>query len=198
MTDNILTEKEFPDDNEAVAAPTDEDHEAALQNVALTSDEENEDEGGLRAWLSVAGSFLVYFASFGIVNSFGFFQTYYQLNYLSGYPASEIAFIGTLQITLMYLSGSVAGALFDIYGLKVSPCHLTARNCLPLLSICIHSPLWADPDRFSHSPLPSRIIYGSSLFPNRCFSDLPLLLEYSLLLRSSDNISRADVHWQWV
>lgn len=31
-------------------------------------------EGGLQAWLAVAGSFLVYFASFGVINSFGTFQ----------------------------------------------------------------------------------------------------------------------------
>lgn len=80
---------------------------------------EPEQEGDLRAWLAIVGSFLVYFATFGVVNSFGFFQTFYQLDYLKDYSPSTISFIGTLQITLMYLSGAVAGALFDTYGLKV-------------------------------------------------------------------------------
>ena len=31
-------------------------------------------EGGTWAWLAVLGSFLVYFASFGVINSFGTFQ----------------------------------------------------------------------------------------------------------------------------
>ncbi|KAI3540353.1 hypothetical protein CSPX01_08265 [Colletotrichum filicis] len=75
-------------------------------------------EGGTQAWLAVAGSFLVYFASFGVVNSFGFFQTFYQQEYLKNYSPTAISFIGTLQITLMYLSGAVAGALFDLYGPK--------------------------------------------------------------------------------
>lgn len=76
-------------------------------------------EGGAEAWLTVAGSALVYFASFGFINSFGFFQDYYQLDFLSNYAPSTIAFIGTLQITLMYVMGPVAGALFDAFGLKV-------------------------------------------------------------------------------
>ncbi|KAF9878019.1 hypothetical protein CkaCkLH20_04595 [Colletotrichum karsti] len=99
---------------------------SGLEGGSATQDEvppcpDDEDiypEGGKKAWLSVLGSFLVYFASFGVVNSFGFFQTFYQHEYLSNYSPSTISFIGTLQITLLYLSGSVAGALFDLYGPK--------------------------------------------------------------------------------
>ncbi|KAL8826254.1 MAG: hypothetical protein Q9191_003921, partial [Dirinaria sp. TL-2023a] len=79
----------------------------------------DEKEGSVDAWLTVAGSGLVYFASFGFINSFGFFQDFYQSNFLSDYAPSKIAFIGTLQVTLMYLIGPVAGALFDAFGLKV-------------------------------------------------------------------------------
>jgi hypothetical protein len=77
-------------------------------------------EGGTRAWLTVVGSALVYFASFGFMNSFGYFQDFYQNDYYPRYTASTIAFIGTLQISLMYIVGPVAGALFDSYGIKVS------------------------------------------------------------------------------
>ncbi|GME37345.1 Mfs general substrate transporter [Neofusicoccum parvum] len=80
---------------------------------------ENHDaEGGLQSWLTVAGSALVYFASFGYMNSFGFFQDYYQHGYLENYAPSSIAFIGTLQLGLMNLVGPVAGVLFDAYGLN--------------------------------------------------------------------------------
>ncbi|KAJ4355487.1 uncharacterized protein N0V89_003503 [Didymosphaeria variabile] len=78
-------------------------------------------EGGARAWLTVVGSALVYFASFGFMNSFGYFQDFYQTDYLYEYSSSTISFIGTLQISLMYIVGPVAGALFDSYGLKVEP-----------------------------------------------------------------------------
>lgn len=80
--------------------------------------QQQQQEGGLRAWLTVVGSALIYFASFGFMNSFGYFQDFYQADYLSGYSSSTIAFIGTLQISLMYFVGPVAGALFDSYGFK--------------------------------------------------------------------------------
>lgn len=97
---------------------------------AVPRDDDDYPEGGAQAWLAITGSFLVYFASFGVVNSFGFFQTFYQQDYLKNYSPSVISFIGTLQITLMYLSGSVAGALFDVYGSKVChyPLHLIDQS----------------------------------------------------------------------
>jgi len=50
-------------------------------------------EGGLRAWLTVVSSSSIHFASFGIVNSFGYFQDFYQADYPSNYSSSAIAFI---------------------------------------------------------------------------------------------------------
>ena len=77
-------------------------------------------EGSRAAWLTVAGSFLVYYASFGVMNSFGFFQNYYTSEFLKGTPTSTIAFIGTLQMALMNLLAAISGALCDQYGFKVS------------------------------------------------------------------------------
>ena len=76
-------------------------------------------EGGWRGWLTVMGSSLVYFSTFGVINSFGFFQELYQDVYLPNTPPSTIAFIGTLQITLMNILAAPAGSLFDRYGFKV-------------------------------------------------------------------------------
>jgi hypothetical protein len=80
-------------------------------------------ENNLHAWLTVAGSSLVYFASYGLINSFGFFQTYYETNLLVGVPASTVSFVGTLQLTLMNLLAAPAGSLFDCFGLKVLRLH---------------------------------------------------------------------------
>jgi hypothetical protein len=77
------------------------------------------DKASLHAWLTVIGSCFVYFASFGIINSFGFFQAYYEKNLLIGVPASTISFVGSIQLTLMNLLAAPAGSLFDCYGLKV-------------------------------------------------------------------------------
>ena len=123
MASNTATDAAQADEKALQGAPQQEPGDTVLDEHqhpdAEPGDDDEYPEGGALAWLAIAGSFLVYFASFGVVNSFGFFQTFYQKDYLKNYSPSVISFIGTLQITLMYLSGSVAGALFDVYGSKV-------------------------------------------------------------------------------
>ena len=70
-------------------------------------------DGGLTAWLQVMGSFLINFNNWGLVNSFGVFQAFYETHYLSRHSASEIAWIGTLQGALLLIVGSLSGPLFD-------------------------------------------------------------------------------------
>ncbi|KAH6620246.1 major facilitator superfamily domain-containing protein [Boeremia exigua] len=77
-----------------------------------------EREGGVAAWLTVLGSALVYYASMGVLNSFGFFNNYYSHDFLQNTPTSTIAFIGTLQIALMNSLAAVSGALCDHYGVR--------------------------------------------------------------------------------
>ncbi|KAG9189589.1 hypothetical protein G6011_06457 [Alternaria panax] len=77
-----------------------------------------EREGDRTAWFTVAGSILIYYASFGVMNSFGFFQNYYSSDFLKQTPPSTIAFIGTLQMALMNLLAALSGALCDRYGVK--------------------------------------------------------------------------------
>jgi len=76
-------------------------------------------EGGREAWLTVLGSFLVYYASYGLINSFGFFQTFYEKDFLSSTPPSTISLIGTLQIALMNSLATISGAICDVYGVRV-------------------------------------------------------------------------------
>jgi hypothetical protein len=90
------------------------DEEAGIQHA----EEGEETEGGRQAWLTVLGSSLVYFASFGIISSFGFFQSYYE-DTLVDVPTTTISFVGTLQLTLVNLLAAPAGSLYDRYGLKV-------------------------------------------------------------------------------
>jgi MCP family monocarboxylic acid transporter-like MFS transporter 10 len=79
----------------------------------------HEREGGSAAWLTVTGSVLIYYSSFGLMNSFGFFQAYYTQDFLKDTPASTIAFCGTIQMFLMNLLAAVSGALCDRYGVTV-------------------------------------------------------------------------------
>lgn len=83
----------------------------------VPGDDDDHQQGGTRAWLAITGSFWIYFTSSCVINSSGFFQAFYRQEYLKNYSPSVISFIGTLQITLMYLSGSVVGVLFDVYSL---------------------------------------------------------------------------------
>lgn len=88
--------------------------------IDTKSCELKQQEGGRVAWLTVAGSILVYYSSFGIMNSFGFFQNYYTSDFLKDTPASTIAFCGTLQMFLMNALAAISGALCDRYGVKVN------------------------------------------------------------------------------
>jgi hypothetical protein len=94
-------------------------------STSSAAEKDTNSEGSLHAWLTVIGSSLIYFASFGVINSFGFFQAYYEKNLLIGVPASTISFVGTIQLTLMNLLAAPAGSLFDCYGFKV--CHYSSR-----------------------------------------------------------------------
>ncbi|KAF2656732.1 MFS general substrate transporter [Lophiostoma macrostomum CBS 122681] len=74
-------------------------------------------ENNPQAWLTVLGSFLIYYSSYGLINSFGFFQDYYQRTSLGSSSQSTIAFVGTMQIALMNCLAPVSGALCDSFGI---------------------------------------------------------------------------------
>ncbi|CAK1357395.1 putative transporter MCH4 [Cercospora beticola] len=69
--------------------------------------------GGLKAWLQVLGSFILFFNTWGLVNSFGVFQTYYTTDILSNVSESDISWIGSIQAFLLLIIGVGTGPLFD-------------------------------------------------------------------------------------
>lgn len=73
-------------------------------------------EGGLRAWLVVAGAACTLFATLGNTNTFGVFFIHYQTHQLSDKSPDTIAWIGSVQATLFFASGVVGGPLFDRFG----------------------------------------------------------------------------------
>ncbi|KAI9702965.1 MAG: hypothetical protein M1836_008179 [Candelina mexicana] len=70
-------------------------------------------DGGFTAWLQCASSFALLLTSFGVINSFGAFQTFYQRILLPNETPSQIAWIGSLQAFLMISLGILAGPLYD-------------------------------------------------------------------------------------
>ncbi|KAI1463995.1 MFS general substrate transporter [Daldinia caldariorum] len=71
-------------------------------------------DGGLTAWLQVLGAFVVMLSSWGLINSFGVYQTYYETSLLaSSSSSSDISWIGSVQGALLNMGGLVSGPLFD-------------------------------------------------------------------------------------
>ncbi|KIJ33767.1 hypothetical protein M422DRAFT_264225 [Sphaerobolus stellatus SS14] len=94
-------------------------------------------DGGLRAWLNILGCFLLSFSSYGQLNAFGVFQTYYAEHQLKNHTASEISWIGSIQLVLTYFSGVILGRVFDIYGAKglLITGWILSAFCLMMLSL---------------------------------------------------------------
>ncbi|KFY71645.1 hypothetical protein V499_08179 [Pseudogymnoascus sp. VKM F-103] len=76
-------------------------------------------EGGARGWATAAGAAGVLFCTFGYINTFGFYQEYYQRHQLSGETPSAISWIGSVQGFFIFSGSLVGGPLFDRYGEKV-------------------------------------------------------------------------------
>ncbi|KAK7455284.1 hypothetical protein VKT23_011157 [Stygiomarasmius scandens] len=76
-------------------------------------------DGGTRAWLVVLGTALSSTASFGYVNSWGVFQSYYEQTLLRNYSASTISWIGSVQYMMVFLPAVISGRLFDLGWFKI-------------------------------------------------------------------------------
>ncbi|CAG8951005.1 hypothetical protein HYFRA_00006402 [Hymenoscyphus fraxineus] len=70
-------------------------------------------DGGFVAWSQVAMGFLIMFSTWGIVNAWGIFQTYYNLPPSLG-TKSAISWIGSTQSCLLLLSGAIWGRAVDM------------------------------------------------------------------------------------
>lgn len=64
-------------------------------------------DGGRTAWLQVLTAHIVIFNTWGYINSFGLFQTYY-VSTLSRSP-SDISWIGSIQVFLLFFIGTLSG-----------------------------------------------------------------------------------------
>ncbi|RFU27421.1 hypothetical protein B7463_g8925, partial [Scytalidium lignicola] len=69
--------------------------------------------GGLNAWLQVAGSFVLFMNTWGIANTYGVYQTFYQDDLLSDHSPSSISWIGSFQAFLLLIIGVFTGPLYD-------------------------------------------------------------------------------------
>lgn len=68
-------------------------------------------DGGTRAWVQALMSHLMGFISWGYLASFGVFQSYYTTTL--GRPPSDITWIGSIEIFLIFFIGTFAGRALD-------------------------------------------------------------------------------------
>ncbi|KAJ7658890.1 major facilitator superfamily domain-containing protein [Mycena rosella] len=95
-------------------------------------------EGGLQAWATVAGAFLVQFCGFGYTTSFGVYQDFYTRVYLTQSSSSAISWIGSINAFLVISGGLVSGHFYDrghFYPLLYGGCLLLCFS-LFMLSLC--------------------------------------------------------------
>ncbi|KAF2094341.1 MFS general substrate transporter [Rhizodiscina lignyota] len=87
-------------------------------------------DGGTIAWIQVLSGWCLFFNSYGLLNSFGAFQKYYQSHLLEGSSASNISWIGTLQSCFILYGTIYSGPLYDWGFFR----RLVATGCV--LSVC--------------------------------------------------------------
>ncbi len=68
---------------------------------------------GFFAWMQVLAAFFLNLNTWGLMNSYGAFQTFYELDMLRGRSSSSIAWIGSTQGFFLFLVSLVTGPLFD-------------------------------------------------------------------------------------
>ncbi|KAJ1539922.1 hypothetical protein HK405_012271, partial [Cladochytrium tenue] len=104
------------DDDSIPVTPLQPPKEGAGAEDGVGKDEDEDGarmDGGLLAWVQVAAAVSINFNTWGILNTFGIFQTYYESGALFVETSSNISWIGAAQAFLVMALGIAAGPLFD-------------------------------------------------------------------------------------
>jgi MFS family permease len=70
-------------------------------------------KGGVQAWLQVLGGFSIFFNTWGLIATYGVFQTYYESGALFHASSSNIAWIRAIQTSCTFLTCTLTGPIFD-------------------------------------------------------------------------------------
>ncbi|KAJ5142955.1 uncharacterized protein N7515_001742 [Penicillium bovifimosum] len=102
---------------------TSQEHVPTPTEEALSADEKIIQEkpagpapppnGGTTAWLNVLGSFMLYFNTWGILNTFGAYQTYYESGDLFHASSSDISWVGSIAAFMLLFVGLFVGPIYD-------------------------------------------------------------------------------------
>ncbi|RDW87181.1 putative MFS monocarboxylate transporter [Aspergillus mulundensis] len=151
-SDDVRSLRDFPDDEESGQAhgqrkeltetATNASHVGAFAARTLSiirtresgRDLDPPPDGGFLAWSQVALAHFVIFNTWGYINSFGVFQTYYTENL--GKSPSAISWVGSIQIFLLFFVGTFSGRATDAGYFKLT---LTIGAVLELFCIFMTS-----------------------------------------------------------
>jgi hypothetical protein len=87
-------------------------------------------EGGVKGWLVVGGAWCAMSSIYGLINSSAVFESYFKNNQLQEYSHSEIGWIFSLYLFLVFFVGVQVGPIFDRHGPRV----LVAAGCLCIVA----------------------------------------------------------------
>ncbi|KAF9643781.1 MFS general substrate transporter [Thelephora ganbajun] len=111
----VLTSNESATLSILEGRPSEEKEETKVGPAVPTFDTGDDHlDGGLAAWCVVLGSTCAIFSTFGLVNAWGVFQSYYERVLIPETPTSTIAWIGSIQYALVFLPGLITGRLCDL------------------------------------------------------------------------------------
>lgn len=99
-------------------------------------------EGGLEGWLVVFGSFCAMISVFGLINSSAVFESYFSTHQLAEHTPSEIGWIFSLYLFIVFFVGIQVGPVFDHFGgrILVAVGSLLIAASLLILSWCESRP----------------------------------------------------------
>ncbi|KAF5663188.1 monocarboxylate transporter [Fusarium heterosporum] len=95
-------------------------------------------EGGLQAWLVVFGAFCGMLSVYGLINTAAVFESYFSQNQLRDYTSSQIGWIFSVYLFIVFIVGIQVGPVFDKHGprLIVASGGILIATSLFLLSVC--------------------------------------------------------------
>nr|QFR37075.1 MFS transporter [Cyberlindnera americana] len=80
--------------------------------------DQNEFPEGGRGWLVILGCICCSLMTFGVINSYGAFQTYYETDYFPNVPSMKLSIIGGCQPSIMYFLTPLSLPMIDVFGIR--------------------------------------------------------------------------------
>jgi MFS family permease len=102
----------------------------------------DESEFSQKSVLTILGASLALFCTFGQMNAFGTFLTYYKSHQLDRLSSTTISWIGSLQLFVFFVSGTPVGTIYDKYGAKLPMLFGSAIHISSLLLTSFSTQYW--------------------------------------------------------